>query len=80
MCDITKIISKLPDTCKADTIDFIDKRVKLKTGKYVVGTLVVLDRLMTEQEQAYCRENQLSYAILEYRYAPEIKHHAILVR
>lgn len=69
--DITNLIEKLPDSVKADTIDFT--RVKLKTGCYAVR--VTLDRLLTGPEKAaLSREGCIGVdCVARYRYAPEIQ-------
>lgn len=75
MLDVTKLIDLLPDSVKADVIDFTD--VKLKDGR--IATRVVLDRLLTEDEKktlssGRCKKRILGVdGVAQYRSAPEIK-------
>lgn len=68
---IHKLLELLPDTVKADIIDFTD--VKMKTGE--IGTRVTLDRLLTaaEKEKMQSRHIVGLDCIAAHRYAPEIK-------
>ena len=69
--NIYKLLELLPETVKADIIDFTD--VKMKTGK--PGTRVTLDRLLTaaEKEQMLSRHFVGIDCTASHRYAPEIK-------
>lgn len=69
--NITKMIELLPDTVKADIIDFQD--VKMKGGAN--GTRVILDRLLTDIEKYKMKNNHIIGVdcIAVNKYAPEIK-------
>ncbi len=66
-----KMLELLPDSVKADIIDFTD--VKMKTGK--TGTRVTLDRLLTEAEKEKMQSRHIVGldCVASYRYAPEIQ-------
>ncbi len=68
---ICKLLELLPDSVKADIIDFTD--VKMKTGK--TGTRVTLDRLLTEAEKEKMQSRHIVGlgCVASHRYAPEIK-------
>lgn len=69
--NITKLIDLLPDTVKADVIDFTD--VKMKTGEN--GIRITLGRLLTDTEKKQMKNKHFVGldCITFYRYAPEIK-------
>ena len=69
--NITKLIELLPDSVKADTVDFIQVRMKdVKTG-----TRVLLDRLLTDTEKQEMKSKHFVGldCVACHRYAPEIK-------
>lgn len=69
--NITKLIELLPDTVKANVIDF--NNVKLKTGEIAIR--VTLDRLLTDDEKAKMKSKKFLGldCVAYYKYAPEIK-------
>lgn len=69
--NITKLIELLPDTVKANVIDF--NNVKLKTGEIAIR--VTLDRLLTDDEKAKMKSKKFLGldCVTYYKYAPEIK-------
>lgn len=75
MLDITKLIDLLPESVKKDIQDFTD--VKLKDGR--LATMVLLDRLLTDDEKktlssGRCKKRILGVnGVAQYRHAPEIK-------
>ena len=75
MLDVTKLIDLLPYSVKKDIQNFAD--IKLKDGR--IATMVLLDRLLTEDEKKQLSSGRCKKRIIgldniaQYRHAPEIK-------
>ena len=70
--NITILIDLLPDSVKADVIDFND--VLLKNRKNAIR--VMMDRILTEEEKQEMKKTKHFMGVdcvAQYRHAPEIK-------
>lgn len=70
--EIYKLIDCLPDSVKADLMDFND--IRLKDGRTAIR--VTVDRLITEDEEKEMQKSKHLVGVgcvAQYRYAPEIQ-------
>ena len=70
--NIALLIDLLPDSVKADVIDFND--VLLKNRKNAIR--VMMDRILTEEEKQEMKKNKHFMGVdcvAQYRHSPEIK-------